>query len=381
MRKLNYTDALVIYDGLQVFVAKDQFGTKYICTLVEQSVSIDKYICAPISFERLQKLFQQEVDLRDIYVIPEADELFIILSEGGILDHLSASPISLKDIPEAWLPQSGFYIKTEQISDVKVIEEAISRNRAIIHLRLNPPEALSESKIYAENLSQATKLIQRLIKHSYRKAIRHIEKGLRETLNTLENYQLEIFAFSPGSFTVHMQSSLPTDLIGYAEIERAFDIIDYITVLSNNPDATVEKVSQLGGHFASAYKDLLKFMTDTGTNIDYEWASPQKNISTRRSISASQAKPLYEALIERSDIEIETISITGRLTKVDEKLKTWRLKSESDGKEYSGSSEVNMAGLVIDTEIYELICEERLEEEKGSGKEFTRLYIISLIKK
>jgi hypothetical protein len=381
MRQLNYTDALVIYDGLQVFVAQDQFGAKHICTLVEQSASIDKYICAPISFDRLQKLFQREVDLRDIYVMPEDEELFLIQSEEGILDHLPVSPISLSDIPEAWLPQSGFYIKTEKIPNVKVIEEAISRSRAIIHFRLNPPEALSESKIYAENLSQATKLIQRLVKHSYRKAIRHIEKGLREILNTPENYRLEIFAFSPGSFTVHMQSAMPTDLIGYAEIERAFNIIDHITTLSNNPNATVEQVSQLGGHVASAYKDLLKFITDSGTNLDYEWASPQKNISTMRSISTSQAKSLYEALIERSDIEIETISITGKLTKVDEKLKTWRLKSESDGKEYSGSSEVNLAGLVIETEIYELICEERLEEERGSGKEFARLYIISLIKK
>jgi hypothetical protein len=381
MRQLSYTDALVIYDGLQVFVAQDQFGTKHICTLVEQSTSIDKYICVPISFDRLQRLIQSEVDLRDIYVMPEDEELFLIQSEGGILDHLTASPMSLRDIPETWLPQPEFYIKTEPIPDVKVIEEAISRSRAIIHFRLNPPEAISESKIYAENLSQATKLIQRLVKYSYRKAIQHFEKELRDILNISENYQLEIFAFSPGSFTLHMQSALPTDLVGYAEIEKAFEIIDKITALSNNPDATVDQVSQLGGHFATAYKDLLKFITESGTNLDYEWASPEKHKSTRRSISTSQAKPLYEALIERSDIEIETIRIIGKLTKVDEKLKTWRLKSESDGKEYSGISEVDLAGLVIETEKYELICEERLEEERGSGKEFTRLYIVSLNKK
>ncbi len=69
------------------------------------------------------------------------------------------------------------------------------------------------------------------------------------------------------------------------------------------------------------------------------------------------------------------VRLVGKLTKVDEKLRTWRLVSEEDGREYNGSSEIELAGLIIETKRYEFFCEERLEEEKGTGKEFTRLHL------
>lgn len=380
MRQLSYREPLVFYDGLQVFVAEDQFGAKHVCTLIEQSVALDRYLCALISPVRLLSLIQGNLDLRMVYENPEIDELCLIQSENGVLDHLIATPIFVREISANWLPQPGFYLSVQSAPDVKVVEEAVKRSRAIIHCKLNPPEALAESKISAEHLSQATKLIQRLVKHAFSRAIRSLEKELRDRLNTSENYQLEVFAFSPGSFTLHMQSAAPVDLIGYAEIAKALEVIDRIASLANAPDDTVEQVSQLGGHFATAYKDLLWFISQTETHFEYEWASPDKRMSKKHAISSSQAKPLYNALIERSDIGIEPVRIVGKLTKVDEKLKTWRLISETDGKEYSGSSEVDLAGLVIETERYELSCEERLEEERGTGKEFTKLYLISLRK-
>lgn len=377
MRYISYREPLVFYDGLQVYVAEDQFGTKYVCTLVEQSLSFDKYLCAPVSLDRLHSLLYGNFDLREVYASPEVDELFSIDSENGNLDHLNAIAVSANQVPTNWLPQPDFFIRITPPPDIRVVEEAINRSRAIIHCELDPPEALSESKIYAEHLSQATKLIQRLIKHAFRRAIRSYNKELRERLSQEEHYKLEVFAFSPGSFAIHMQSSLPADLLGYAEIEKALEIIDRIASLANIPSATVEQVSHLGGHFASAYKDLLKFITETKTQLAYEWASPGKRTSTRHAISSLQAKPLYDALSEVISIGLEMVTLTGKLTKVDEKLRTWRLISDSDGKEYNGSSEVDLAGLVIMTERYEFCCEERLEEERGTGKEFTKLHLIS----
>jgi len=376
MRQLSYRDPLVFYDALQVFVAEDQFATRYICTLVEQSTSHDKYLCAPISPARLHSLIHGNLDLREAYVSPEIDELFSIQSERGALDSLVGIPISAKEVPAEWLPQAGFYLRMQSPHDVRIVEEAVDRSRAVIHCKLNPPEALTESKIYAEHLGQATKLIQRLVKHAFRRAIRSLDRDLRERLSTSENYELEVLALSPGSFTLHMQSAAPADLVGYSEIIRALEIIDRIASFADAPDATVEQVSQLGGHFAAAYKDLLKFISETQTHFEYEWASPDRRSGARHAISSSQATPLHDALTQRIDIGIETIQLIGKLTKVDEKLKTWRLVCESDGKEYNGSSEVDLAGLVIETERYELSCEERLEEERGTGKEFTKFHLM-----
>ena len=90
-----------------------------------------------------------------------------------------------------------------------------------------------------------------------------------------------------------------------------------LPALATTPDETVNQVSQLGGHFATAYKDLLKFISDTESNLEYEWAVPEKQTTTRRRISSVQAKPLYEALIQRTDIGKEMVRLVGKLTKVE----------------------------------------------------------------
>ncbi len=375
MRKLSYRDSLVLYNGLQVFVADDQFGTKYVCTLIEQTEAYDKYLCSPVSNSRLTSVLEGVLELREIYVNPESDELVIIESPGGDLHGLPGTPVTMQQVPPHWLPQPDFFLRLEKPPNIEVVEEAYNRSRAIIHCRLDPPEARNEPKISAENLSQATKLIQRLVKHAFRRAVRGLDKDIRDTITLPENYQLEVFAFSPGSFTLHMQSALPADLVGYVQVSKALEIIDKVTSLATAPSETVDQVSQLGGHFATAYKDLLKFISDTESHLEYEWAVPEKQTTIRRKISSVQAKPLYEALVQRTDIGKEMVRLLGKLTKVDEKLRTWRLVSEEDGKEHSGSSEIELAGLIIETQRYEFFCEERLEEERGTGKEFTKLYL------
>ena len=96
-------------------------------------------------------------------------------------------------------------------------------------------------------------------------------------------------------------------------------------------------------------------------------------------MSSSQAGPLYEALSLRADIGIEIVRFRGKLSKVDEKNRTWRMVTDEDLKEISGFAEVDLAGLVIENQKYEFTCEERLEEEKGTGREFARLVLTSYV--
>jgi hypothetical protein len=372
-----YKEPLLFYDGLQIFIAEDQFYSKYICTLVDQSEEKDIYLCVPISPSRLSAIMHGTIELREIYTNTESNELFTVEAQTDLLRDLPASPMSPQELPANWLPETGFFLNIER-SDNLVIAESVERQRAIIHCHLNPPEAQSEAKILADNLSQATKLVQRLIKYAFRRSLTSLEKNLRDQLSTPDNYQLEVFAFSRGSFTLHLQSALPADLVGYVEITKALQIIDRVTSLVATPNATVEQVAQLGGHFATAYKDLLKFISDVDTPFEYEWSTPETRRSVHRRISSSQAKPLYDALVERTDIGSESIVLIGKLTKVDEKLKTWRIINEEDDKEYNGESETELAGLIIETQRYKFVCEERLEEERGTGKEFSKLYLISL---
>jgi len=375
MRILNHTENLLFYDGPQVFIAVDQIGAQYICMLVQETGDIDKYLCAQISDSRVASLVLGEIDLREIYKSPEIAELYVAESKPKEPTRLVATLIS--EVPPDWFPDPGFFLRIEIPPSVKVVQEAYARRRAIIQCSLNPPESREESKITAEHLSRAVRLIQRLVKYAYGKALRVKDQPAKEIIATAKNYELEVFAFSPGSFTVHLQSSVPADLFGYAEVSKALSVIDSISERIDDPEEAVKQVAQFGGHFATAYKDLLEFITKTETPIEYEWSMPERKTSTRYKITTAQAAPVYEEIIKRVEIEIVGIKLVGKLTKVDEKYKTWRLISEEDKLEYTGSSEIDLAGLIIETQRYEFLCEERLEEERGTGKEITKLYLKS----
>lgn len=374
MRILDHFETLLFYDAPQVFTAVDQVGAWYVCTLVEENADSNKYLCAPASALRIKSFAEGALDLRTIYEKPELDELYIVEARSNDLMGLCSVSVNLSDVQPSWIPDPGFYLKTEK-PHAKVAEEAMEKQRGIIHCRLNPPEAERESKITAEHLGQGVRLIQRLVKQAYRKSLKAVDATLRPTISSADNYELEVVAFSGGSFTVHMQSANRADLLGFAQISRAFEMIDLISERVDNPELAVNKVAEYGGHFATAYKDLVKFISETGTPIEYEWSMPEQKTAKRYKITTSQAKPIYEEIIKRTELEGEEVRLVGKLTKVDEKYRAWRLVKEDDQKEYGGYSERDLAGLVIETQRYEFICEERLEEERGTGREVTKLYL------
>ncbi len=375
MRLLDHADTLIYYDGPQLILAQDQLGTQYVCLLVEESDEADSWLCLPSSDARVSMLLAGELDLRQAFEDPETGELYSVRSESGELFSMRTIPISADEVPESWLPERGLLLRPDEPPQNEVVKEALARQRAVILCRLSPPESRTQPKITVQHLAQAVKLVQRLVMHAYRKALRDLGVVTRTQLSAVDYYELEVFGFAPGSFAVWMQSAYPADLLGYAQVAKALDIIDAVSERVDDPDAAVLKIAEFGGHFATVCKDLFQFISETDTAIEYEWSMPETGTSTHRRISARQAGPVYAAMVQRDELATVLVTLVGRLTKVDEKYRTWRLVSEEDQKEKSGSSEIELAGLTIATQRYEFVCEERLEEERGTGRETTKLYL------
>lgn len=380
-RILTQVETLVYCDGPQLFLAHDQLQLRYLCVLIQRDDDFDRYFCIPISLRRLNDFLSGESDLRTIFKVPETDELFTGKALDGQYEHIEIQPVPLDQIDSDWLPEPGFLLEREHLPDIKVVQQSVERQRAVIHWSLNPPEAREESKITAEHLGQALKLVQRLVKHAFRKALRDVNDQTKRMIDTSQNYEMEVFAFSPGSFTIQMQTTAPADLLGYSQIAKALRLIDDVNQELDNPEATVETISKIGGHFATTYRDLLKFIIENSVPIGYEWSMPELRDSVSRTITARNANPIYNILIQREDIGREEKKLIGRVSKVDVNNGTWRLLSEDDQREHAGkcdpATEVSLAGITVKTQRYEFVCEERLEEERGTGRESTVLYLKS----
>ena len=269
-RLLKHAQTLVYYDGPQLIVATDPVGTKYLCMLTEEQEDQDKFLCIAISSARLAEFRDGTLDLLQIFNNPETGDWYEGNAEYSA-DEFSLAVELTQQIPEHWYPQEGFFLTPHETEDTTTAE-ARDKSKAIVHLVLNPPEAREGPQIDAWHLANGLRIYQNLVKHAYNKAIRAVSKDIREQdqLSPESNYQMEVFAFSEGSFTVNMQSKTTADMLGYVSIERALAFVDNAVSASSDLEQTIAFLRENRGHFLSAYRKLLKFIVDNDSPLKYE---------------------------------------------------------------------------------------------------------------
>lgn len=376
-KELRHRRTLLFYDIPQVFIAVDAIGTLYICALAEEAVGKTKYICIPSSETRVVKFEKGEIDLLSIIQFPELPDVFCavlsFIDEQGALV-FSAEPIA--EIPESWLPAEGLVVHYRQSNEDEVLSEAKSQNRSIAYLSLEPPESRKDNVIGIDNLVESLTAFQKFIEQAYRKALRELPdlRRANQQLIWREKYDLEAYGFLPGSFIVKLRSGEPADLLGKSDISVAFERIDRITAHTDQPEATMKELKNNKGRLASAFQQLLKFSSESNATIKYTWASPESNVSHKRTIEAKDARMLYKLMCEQSELSIEECTFIGVFTGANSVNGTWQLKIE-DGKSTSkvaGKTEKDkqhiLDGVTIETIVYRLQCYEKLEETTGTGR-------------
>lgn len=381
-RTLIPRDILVYYDGPELFVGIDQVGARYICLLAESNDTLERYLCAPISAERLSNFIIGKVDLLDIFKEPEIDEIYTVVVEDSSVTEVSMQPISFSDLHADWLPEKGFFFEQEAMPTDLVVQEACYRNKGIVHLALNPPEARGEeTKINSITLADTVKQFQTLVKFAYKRALSSLKANLRKKYEAAENYELEVFSFSPGSFKLHMQTKVSGDFAVYTELFRAMGKIDELMQAVEDPEHALEILKQNKGHLIGSFRKFLALIIEKDIPLYYEWTTPSQCKPVKKSISRETAQPIYELLLATQELDKEQKEFFGTFTMTNVEAGLWTILNEEDNKHYSGrideETPVNLIGISMGDTRYRIICEERIEEETVSGKEKTHYFLIS----
>jgi hypothetical protein len=375
-------EVLIYFDGPQLFVGADQVGTRYICLLSESTERLARYLCSPISVERLSNFTLGNLDLLDIFIGPETGEVYTALVQDSSMAEIPVELIDITKIPAEWLPEKGFFFDKEDSSDELVVQESCEKNRGVVHLALNPPESRGEDcKIDAVTLSESVKRFQNLVKFAYKKSLLSTKPEFRKLHEAADNYELEIFKCSNGSFKVHMQSKLAADLSCNVELFRAMTKIDELMQAMGDPASAVEILKSNKGHLVGAFKKFLAFIVEKDIPLYYEWTTPHYGKGFRNDITRSNANYIYQLLVEIKELDKEQIEFVGEVTKIDIKAGLWTIVNEEDSKPYSGRvdevSSVGISGITAGGVRYRFLCEERIEEETVSGKEKAHYFLIS----
>lgn len=206
-----------------------------------------------------------------------------------------------------------------------------------------------------------------------------MNQATRKLLDNEDNYETEVFAFSPGSFTVHLQSKAQADLVGHVELSKALQKLDELTLYQEESEKALEIFRKNKGHLISHYNHFLKSIIDYDLPLSYSWTTPESSETVNRLISRNSAIQLHNFLNQSKELEIETKEIIGTICKVDTNKKKWTIVSEEDGNEYSGDvkdSNLSLSGIITDIQRYLFVCEERIDENVITKKEKKTLMLI-----
>lgn len=374
-------ESVLLYaDGVQLAVLRDAVNCAYIAVLSARDTSGDTYLCTRISPSRLGDLRRGRVDLRDALDSPEQPTWFSGVVSASMSGHLDLT--QLDHVPAHWLPDRGFQLAKsigEEDADSRLVTtQASERNRAFIHLHLDPPEAHAETKIDAGRLSRALAAFQRVVDRALRVAPPASRgEGGRPAVE-VEESTLQVLSFGHGSFGVYLQAKAQPNLFGETRLARALERIDELVSKSSDPPAVVTAAREYRGHFVGAYQDLLKFVFEGETPLSYVWSDPLSTRAYRQTIEPARALEVYRALVEREELSQEEVVLFGTFDKVDVRSGTWRLR-DADGVEHAGETKEGtgnlLSGVVIEVQKYFLRCHEILTEVAGTGRQQAKLVL------
>jgi len=384
MKNLKTSVVLDFFDQPLLLHAQDSVGTNFLCVIAEtpNGEASARYLCVAISPAKLNAYLHGEVDLRAIFDHPEADEWYIT-DHGKAVDvekGFAIIPVAREQLQRDWLPSEGAFYSLPAVSADEIVNETREQRTAVIRLSLDPPESRIEQRILATHLSELLLNFQLFVKHAYLKSFSDGSRPQREAKHSPAS-ELEVFAISPGSFTVHLRSREDADMYGHAEVGRALRMLDEITAEVDDPEKALIVLRRNRGRVATAYIRLLETIVRTESPLSYAWATPELAVPQVRRITTRQAKPLFETLSRVKDLGIETKTLVGTLVSADSVKNTWTLRGE-DKRYYKGqvhpASRITMGvgGFTLGRK-YRFVCDEIVREIAGTGSESTHYLLIS----
>lgn len=373
--KVKILSTLIYYDIPHLFTARDSVGTTYLCLLVIDDDEQSQYLVISISIDRLTKLIKGELALRDVFEHPEMGNWFVTEEFEDQFVYLTVPEFTTPT--EDMLPAPGFTLPFVDEQEQTIIAEALERDNTIVHLSLSDP--YDRSGIEANFLGDFVKLFQGLVKNAYKKSLNTLKQKDRKVLDLDYNWKMRAFAATTGSLNIHFAGTAQKDIFGNTNLERALEKIDLITSDFMNEEEYISLLVANRGYTISSLRNMMQKITEEHIKIKYQWYSPGTEYVRRREIGPAFADRILSVLNQREDLGQEIREFQGIFDSADVPRGTWRILNAEDAKHYSGTGEYSqLSGIVLDSQVYRVICEELVTVNKVTGNEEVSYSLLSV---
>ena len=377
MKTITPKATLFWYDGPQVFEARDAIGGHYVGVAVEEPPGVSRHVVVGLPPAELHRLQAGALDLRACLVEAGAEEWHLTPVDVDLAEPLRLDPQAGSLEATGLLPDEGFFLHLDS-PDESTLVESRTRNRLVMELAAEPPEAASEHRIRLDTYLEILGEVQTLVRHAYRSAWRKLSKDYRGMLDQDTGPMLDVVVpASGGSFRVLLEATQAPNLIGESELARALRRVDALFEEVGEPDRALATVREHRGHFAGSYLRLLQVLAERETSLRYSWAEPSAAGASHRSVTSAEADRLVQVLSEVSNLSTESVELVGDFEKFNRATGLWGLLTEAgkeQGKIRDGGPSLD--GLEVGAR-YRFSCVEEIERTEGTGRERRTLYLES----
>lgn len=377
MTSISHRATLFWYDGPQVFEARDPIGGHYVAVAIEEPPGTSRYLVVGVAPEELRRLRSGIVDLRSVLLDASGEKWYLTSADADPSGALGIAQQTGALAETEFLPEAGFFLHSN-LTDDSTLVESRQRNRLVVELVTEPPEAADEHRIRLETLVDILGGVQTMVKHAYGVAWRGLSKDYRSILDKGAEPLLDVVVpAAPGSFRVLLEAAQTPNLIGESEVARALRRVDALFEHVADADRALDTVRGYKGHLAGAYLRLMRLLADRDTCLRYSWAEPAAADVVHRGVTAAEAVRLVPLLTDVANLSTESVSLVGEFERFHRKTGLWGLLTE--GGKVSGKIRDDgprLDGLRVGGR-YRFWCVEEIELIRGTGREKRTLYLTS----
>ena len=221
----------------------------------------------------------------------------------------------------------------------------------------------------AESLGNLILYMQRLVRYAHQAELRLLRQASSRIRNTSRAHLMDVTVpAAAGSYRIVMEPANPPDMFGHSELSRALERIDRVFASGNDPATARQNLAEHKGHLAGSYIKLMRLLADSGTGLQYRWATTDSIESRNAGVTRVQASQLADVLEVAIELSTEAVTVRGRLEQASDRLGTWCV-AEGDGERHYGKVEdpTELDGFIIGLS-YEFVCAETVDID-ATGRE------------
>jgi hypothetical protein len=378
------TSVLLQTDRPELIAARDASGALYLCLLVQADQDGYHYVAIRTAEGRLEQLQRGEIDLRSIVVEPDFGTPYLVGIVSDQRDWEAMKFTAADGLRDEWLPDAGLKLTdfTPELSREPVAIEAVKRGEPVVVCQIHPPESLGgRLRINADRMAECLQDFQSLVRHATRFVLSKEDKERRSFYGD-DPGLLQVVGVSEGSFNIHMSAgSHITDLFGASPLTDAMMQIDQLMELTKRgPEDALIDLKKRQGQVLSAYENLLKFVVETQTVLEYRWAAPGTQEAGGARVTPVAANAMVGLLATEDTIKSDPFEMFGQFRAVNttQEPMTWAAWESEKHRMRRGVLHPDyrsaLDGVTIKGSTYHIVGETRLMKPV-TGKQTSRIFL------